>query len=178
MCAKNDLKIFALLIICLFATTGCPTTTVSRVTPGDETPPDVKIVVTFTDLTTGKTEVHQAVSPQASGDISVKVAVPPPPLPPEEARGIEVRVKAVATDPQGVSHLRIMRTAAPGMRWKGKPPAPINRFSDDAQPQEELEGTLVLLQKGATIEIFAEALNFGSADSGRSQTAKLIITTK
>jgi hypothetical protein len=70
-----------------------------------------------------------------------------------------------------------MRTAAPGMRWKGKPPGPINRFSDDAQPREELQGTLVLLQKGATIEIFAEALNFGSTDSGRSQTAKLILTT-
>jgi len=164
-----------LLIICLFVATGCPAT---RMTAGDQTPPDVTIVVTFTNLTTGKTEVHQAVSPQTSGDISVKVVVPPPPLPPAEARGVEVHVEAVATDPQGVSHLRIMRTAAPGMRWKGKPPGPINRFSDDAQPREELQGTLVLLQKGATIEIFAEALNFGSADSGRAQTAKLIITTR
>lgn len=64
MCAKNDLKTFALLILCLFATTGCPATTVSRVTPAGERPPDVKLVITFRDDATGKTEIHQVVSPQ------------------------------------------------------------------------------------------------------------------
>lgn len=177
MCAKNDLKTFALLILCLFATTGCPATTVSR-TPVGKRPPDVKLVITFRDDTTGKTEIHHVVSPQASGDVAVKVNVPPPPLPPDEAKGIQVDVKAIATDPAGVSHLRIMRTAAPGVRWKSEPPAPINRFSDDAQNREELGGTLVLLQKGSTITLFAEAYNFGSPDAAHSQTAKLIITTK
>ncbi|MFQ5960406.1 MAG: hypothetical protein ACE5MG_03345 [Candidatus Methylomirabilales bacterium] len=172
---KMPIKTFPLLIICLLAVTGCPA---SRATRGDQTPPDVKLVVTFTNLATGKTEIHQAVSPHTTGDVSVKVNVPAPPLPPEEAKGVEIRVKAIATDSQGVSHLRIMRTAAPGMRWKGKPPAPINRFSDDAQSREELGGTLVLLQKGSTITLFAEAYNFASADSGRSQTAKLTISTK
>lgn len=178
MRGKNDLKTLALLILYLFATTGCPATTVSRVTPAGERPPDVKLVITLRDDTTGKTEIHQVVSPQTSGDVTVKVNVPPPPLPPDEAKGIEVDVKAIATDPAGVSHLRIMRTAAPGVRWKSAPPGPINRFADDAKPQEELQGTLVLLQKGATIELFAEALNFRPADSGHSQTANLIITTK
>lgn len=177
MRGKSDLKAFALLTICLFATTGCPAATVSRTTPADATPPDVQLIITFRDQTTGKTETRQVVSPQTSGDVAVKVNVPPPPLPPDEAKGMEVDVRVIASDPAGVSHLRIMRTAAPGVRWKSAPPGPINRFADDAKPREELQGTLVLLQKGATIELFAEALNFGPADTGRSKTAKLIIST-
>jgi hypothetical protein len=90
---------------------------------------------------------------------------------------VELTVKAIATDPQGVSHLRIMRTAAPGIKWKGKPPGPINRFSDDAKAKEELRGTLVLSQKGSTITLFAEAFNLGPG-ALQSQTAKLTISTR
>lgn len=175
---KRHLKIFPVVIFCLLALTACPSPRVSRVERVDQTPPDVTMVITVRDPATGKTTLHQVVSPPASGDISVRVNVPPPPLPPAQAKGMEIDVKAIARDPEGVSHLRIMRTAAPGMRWKGKPPGPINRFSDDAQAKEELRGTLVLSQKGSTITLFAEAFNFGPGTSQGSRTAKLTITTK
>lgn len=175
---KIHLKASPVVIFCLFALTACPSTRVSRVKRADQTPPEVTMVITFRDSATGKTTLHQVVSPPASGDISVRVTVPPPPLPPAEAKGVEIEVRAIARDPEGVSHVRIMRTAAPGMRWKGKPPGPINRFSDDAQAREELRGTLVLSQKGSTITLFAEAFNFGPGTSQGSRTAKLTITTR